>query len=161
MIDDGDYQKLLNAAFRFISFRPRSEKEIKDFLQKKLKKKKTYTPMMVGKVMDRMTELGYVDDAKFVTWWVEQRSQHRPKGKRALVEELRRKGVSVRLIETFPVLDEKQLAWQAIEKKLLHWKHLSTLEKKKKMYDFLGRRGFSFEAIDAVIGKEYNEGEVE
>ncbi|MBI3576443.1 RecX family transcriptional regulator [Candidatus Gottesmanbacteria bacterium] len=161
MADYDPYPKLLNAAFRFVSYRPRSQKEIRDFLEKKLKKYKLYAPTVIGKIMDRLKELGYVDDTKFAAWWVEQRSLHRPKGKRLLVEELRRKGIFTQTI----ILDERLLAAAAAKKKLPRWKLLSPLEKKKKMYDFLGRRGFSFEVIrtvvDEVLGKIYTGEEVE
>lgn len=156
MPDYDPYTKLLNAAFRFVSFRLRSEKEIKDFLQKKLAKYKIYAPTVIKKVMDRLTELGYIDDAKFAAWWIQQRNAYRPKGKRLVEKELRGKGIAF-VVQTE---NEADLAKKAIQKKLAIWKNLAPLIRKKKMYDFLARRGFSYETIDAVVGKEYNGGEV-
>ncbi len=151
-----DYQKLLNAAFRFVSFRPRSEKEIRDFLEKKLKKYNLYAPTIVGKAMDRLTELDYIDDAKFASWLVEQRNLYRPKGNRLLIQELKAKGIQSRYIVT----DELGNARRAIQKKIPIWKKLSPLAQKKKIYDFLGRRGFAgstiFRIVDEVVGKGYN-----
>ena len=97
-----------------------------------------------------------MDDRKFITWWVEQRNTHRPKGKRVIVQELQQKGINKSLIEevlseTRDGSDETDLAKQALSKKLDLWKNLSKLDKKKKIYDYLTRRGFSFDSIRGVI----------
>jgi len=154
--NDTQYLKLLNAGYRYVSFRPRSEKEITDFLQKKLHTWHTTAPAVLTKVLDRFRELGYMDDRKFITWWVEQRNTHRPKGKRVIVQELQQKGINKSLIEevlseTRDGSDETDLAKQALSKKLDLWKNLSKLDKKKKIYDYLTRRGFSFDSIRGVI----------
>lgn len=122
------YEKLVNAALRFVSFRPRSEKELREFLQKKPNHED------VEKVMERMRELGYVDDKKFAQWWVEQRSAFRPKGKRVILYELRKKGVIVEFS-----LDEYALAKKAMARN------------PKNVYSFLSSRGFSSETIRRVI----------
>lgn len=161
-----DYQKFFNAAFRFVSYRPRSEKEIRDFLQKKLKRYKLYAPSLVNKVIDRLTELGYIDDDKFVSWWIDQRNTYRPKGNRLLIQELKAKGIESRYFtsdrkQNNIVSDELENARRAIQKKIALWKRLLPLARKKKIYDFLARRGFAgstiFRIIDEVVGKEYND----
>lgn len=139
---DDFYQKLLEASFRFLSFRPRSEKEVQDFL-----KKKTPDTKLRDRVINRLHELGYLDDAKFTKWWIDQRTAHRPKGARLIAQELKAKGVEAKGIR----LDERLLAKQAIAKKLDLWRRLPKLEQKKKLYGFLGRRGFATEVIHRVI----------
>lgn len=151
-----DYEKLLNAGFRFISFRPRSEKEITGFLQKKLHTWHTTAPAVLTKVLDRFRELGYIDDKKFIAWWVEQRNTHRPKGKRVIIQELQQKGINKSVIEEVLAespdgLDQIELAKQAVSKKLDLWKKLPKLDKKRKIYDYLTRRGFSIDTIRCVI----------
>ncbi len=151
------YQILLNAAFRFLSFRPRSSKEVKEFLQKKTK-----TASVVDCVMDRLVELGYIDDNKFAAWWIESRQKTKPKGMRLIKFELKQKGVDTEAVVEMP---EDEVARRAIQKKLEIWKKLPKLEEKKKLYDFLARRGFSYNTItrviDGVLGKGYNREEVE
>lgn len=174
MIQEDIYQTLLNASFRFLSFRPRSAKEIEDFLQKKTKTIYVH-PDVYKHVADRLTELGYIDDAKFAAWWIEARQKTKPKGMRLIRLELKKKGIAQDIIEEILHNDssdehidhvsEEDLALAAIQKKKEIWKRLPKLEQKKKMYDFLGRRGFSFEVIrriiDGVVGKGYNSNEVE
>lgn len=153
-MDNPYYEKLVNAAIRFISFRPRSEKELRDFLLKKLTKWKVSGDVLLEKVVARMADLGYVDDRKFAIWWVEQRSTFRPKGTMLLVRELYQKGIHRELIEEVlgqSERNEKDEAKTVVEKKLALYKNLPLMEQKKKLYGFLGRRGFSSETIAHVV----------
>ena len=169
-MDTTVYEKLLQASIRFVSYRPRSEKEIRDFLKKKLSRWKVFGGTVADKVIARLTELGYVDDAKFAAWWIEQRQTFKPKGMRSIIQELKAKGISKEFLEEVvgqfspdrdridKLLDEIELAKRAVQKKLILWQKLPALERKKKLFDFLSRRGFSFDTvsrvIDEVAGKE-------
>ncbi len=153
---DDLYAKLLEFSIRFVSYRPRSEKEFTDFLLKKLQKRKTSDSRIIDRVLTRLRDLGYADDTKFVSWWTQQRKSHKPKGARAIVQELRTKGIEVRDLN----LDEDMLARQAIAKKLPLWGKLPPLERKKKIYGFLGRRGFTGDTTRRIID-EVTHGEVE
>lgn len=163
---DDLYSKLIDSSFRFISFRPRSEKEIHDFLLKKLQKRNILDQDLVDRILIRLRDLGYLDDTKFVSWWIDQRRSHKPKGVRLIVRELKAKGISDDLVKSLVVKrrdqfscgrneidtdDEIALARRAVAKKLFLWQTLSSLERKKKMYGFLGRRGFDAETIHRAI----------
>ncbi|MEK7065640.1 MAG: regulatory protein RecX [Patescibacteria group bacterium] len=154
MKSEGDYQFLLNASFRFLSFRPRSFKEIHDFLTKKIRKQKVYGPGLTEKVTERLRELGYVDDIKFVQWWVEQRQGRKPKGMQLIIRELLSKGVARDAIEqvlSSEIENQEEMAKKALQQKL------KTVQDKKKLMDFLLRRGFDASsarrAVDATVGK--------
>ncbi len=162
---DDLYQLLLDASFHFISYRRRSEKEIRDFLTKKVQGKSVDNGNCIEKVMDRLRELEYLDDAKFIRWWVEQRSTYRPKGRRLLEQELLSKGVDKSLIvecldtlsTTSPTggkkvfMNEIDLAKKAIEKKLKLWEKLPRLAFRQKVYAYLSRRGFSWDTIHHLL----------
>mgnify|MGYP001603399287 CR=1 FL=1 len=155
------YQTLLTAAFRFLSFRPRSSKEVDDYLHKKTKKSYV-APEVYQRVLNRLVDLGYVDDEKFASWWIESRQKTKPRGMRLIKQELKQKGIATDAIENVP---EGMIARRAVQKKVDIWKKLPKLEQKKKLYEYLGRRGFSFATIrgvvDEVLGKGYNTEEVE
>jgi regulatory protein len=162
------YEKLLSAAFRFVSYRPRSEREIRDFLERKLKTWRVAGHVSVTKALNRLREYGHVDDRKFAEWWVSQRSVFRPKGARALRGELYRKGVPRDVVEDVlsgssanaELFDEVASARKVIEKKLIRWVQIPIIEQKKKVYTFLAQRGFSSDTIEKIIDelvkKDYN-----
>lgn len=146
------YERLIGASIRFVSFRPRSGREIHDFLVRKLKKSHTYADSsMIEKVMARMRELKYLDDRKFALWWVEQRQTFKPKGTRLITLELLAKGVSRDIISEVVSIDSFEAARVALVKKLLSWKSYSADQQKKKAYDFLYRRGFDSQTISRVV----------
>lgn len=144
---DDLYAKLLESSIRFVSFRPRSEKEFKYFLLKKLQRRKVSDVSIVERVLTRLRDLSYLDDDKFVSWWIDQRASHNPKGARLIVQELKAKGIKVKDFH----LNEIALSRRAVAKKLPLWQALPKLEQKKKIYGFLGRRGFDADTISHVI----------
>lgn len=155
MTDDELYQKLLEVSFQFVSFRPRSEQEIQEFLTKKLVKHKISNAPVVEKVIARLKDYGYLDDHKFAQWWISQRQSFRPKGRAVLMQELALKGISRNLIKEILAdlgsSDELKMALLAVTKKLQPWQRLSVRERQKKLYNFLGRRGFNSETIQRAI----------
>ena len=83
-----DSADVLAAAARFLEARPRSSDEVRRRLRDA-----GYRADLVDGALERLTELGYVDDAAFARAWVESRDRARPRGARALRDELRRMGV--------------------------------------------------------------------
>ena len=154
-MDNPYYERLVNAAILFISFRPRSQKELSDFLNKKLTRWKVSGAVLIAKVIGRMEELGYVDDVKFAQWWVDQRTTFKPKGNRYIQMELRGKGVPDAIIAAVLASRGSQslldAAKQAVAKKQAVWAKLPLLERKKKLYNYLGSRGFDSGTIARVI----------
>ncbi|HUD20384.1 MAG TPA: regulatory protein RecX [Patescibacteria group bacterium] len=167
-MDNPYYEKLINASLRFVSYRPRSEKEFTDFLTKKLAKWKVAGSVLIKKVIDRMRELGYVDDRVFASWWLDQRMTFKPAGRKFITFELIRKGISRDIIDEVFVQrnEEKDLfnevdeAMKSIQKKIVLWAQMPAIEQKKKLYTFLAQRGFSSDTIgkiiDEVVKKDYN-----
>ena len=160
------YEKLLAASFRFLSVRSHSKKEVLEYLAKTLRRWHMPQEDIAQRVLTRLVELGYVDDLKFSQWLIESRTRNKPKGIRFIKQELMQKGVDRGLIDE--VLSKEQLgktsemdsARKAIGRKLLFWQKLPVLERKKKVYGFLGRRGFSEDTIrkivDEVVENNYN-----
>ena len=85
-VDDPD--EVLAAAARFLEARPRSTDEVRRRLREA-----GYKGELVEGAIARLTELGFLDDAGFARSWVESRDRARPRGARALRDELRRLGI--------------------------------------------------------------------
>ena len=107
------YQRALN----YLSFRARSRVEIERYLRDK-----KYDPDVIAATIERLDEAGLVDDTAFAESWVENRERLKPKGARALRYELQQKGLSETAIDAaLEQIDESELAWRAIEKKVRQW----------------------------------------
>lgn len=151
-MDQTEYERLLGYSIRFVSFRPRSEKEFRDFLARKLKKTHTYAdPSVMEKVISRMRDLGYLDDRKFAAWWIEQRQSFKPKGSRLVAMELQARGVSRDVVAEFVSKDSTSGANTALLKKIPSWKSYPMDIQKKKANEFLLRRGFDWDTISRVV----------
>jgi regulatory protein len=141
-------------ALHLLNYRVRASAEI----QKKLTRK-GYAENVVTQVMERLQKNGLVDDVQFAHIWIENRETFRPRSRRALAVELRRKGIAEDIIEQAltETPDEEQLAYQA---GLRQARRLSSLQRKDfrmKLSAFLGRRGFNFDTILPVVDRLWNE----
>lgn len=151
IVKKSEFQRTLDKLLRFATLRPRSEKEIKDWL-----KRRKIHESLHQELFNRLNRLDLIDDAKFAVWWVEQRSSFKPRGKRALEMELRMKGIKKEVIDQVLSnikVDEEKVARELLNKKSYKWKNLPKREARAKMSAFLARKGFNWEAIEKVLGK--------
>lgn len=94
--DPPDAAAAMEIALRFLGTRPRTRRELEQRLGRA-----AVPPDLVATTLDRLGELGYVDDAAFARWWGEQRDRHAPRGRRMLEAELRQRGVPRDVIEAY------------------------------------------------------------
>lgn len=143
------YQKALN----FLSYRNRSEAEVRTHLAKS-----EITPELIELVVERLKRSGLLDDQRFAENWVDNRAEFRPRSRRALSYELKRKGISEETIDAaIEGLDEEQMAYLAARKKAPRYYSLEWAEFKQKMYAYLARRGFSYEVSVPVVARLWQE----
>lgn len=141
---------------RLLGVRPRSERELRDRLFKK-----GFDSATIHSVIASLKEKNIIDDFKFAKLWVESRMHINPKGDMLLQKELREKGIAFSIIEK--VLSEKKEKEDSVAKTLAR-ERLERLKKlpkekvKKKIFDFLARRGFDFDIIEEVIREISNKG---
>ena|SRR3990172_5824421 len=143
------FDELLGLVIKYLSYRPRSKKEIENYLSRK-----TSDQTLVDRVISKLESVKLLDDAAFAKWLVESRSRSRPRGARLLKQELKSKGITVD--DEQIKVDEVELAAQALQKKLRLWQNLPFREFRVKAGRFLAYRGFSWSAIETVVKKEYN-----
>jgi regulatory protein len=87
-------EKAMLAAARLLDARPRSTAEVRLRLRRK-----EFPPEVIEQAVERLVDLGLLDDAAFSRYWVDNRQSFRPRGRLALRDELRRKGVDRSTIE--------------------------------------------------------------
>jgi len=158
MLFEAEVGKLMERMYRLFSVRNRSEKEVRDYLKqlsfkRKLKDKEEISQLAIDFLIERLKQKGMLNDIEFAQNWVSSRSKK--KGKIAIKIELMKKGVSREVInESLGQVrdeDEIKLAEQTLERKLKNWINLPQMEFRKKAYDFLLRRGFSYEIVKNVV----------
>jgi regulatory protein len=147
------YQRALNAAFRYLGYRPRSEAEIREKLLKR-----DFVPEVVDEVIGRLRELGMVDDIAFARFWVENRESFRPRSRRLTGLELRRMGVGREVVEqVVEETDDAGNAYRAAVQKTRQWPVVDYHDFRRRLGDYLRRRGFDYEVINHVVGKVWQE----
>ncbi len=150
---EGERNKAYHQAVRFLGVRPRSASE----MTRKLKEK-GHDELLIEAVIERLVDAGYVDDAAFARFWVEDRTRFRPRSAHALRYELRQKGVDSDVIdEAVADLDEESAAWDAATAKLDGWRRLDEPQFRKKASGFLSRRGFNYGIVRATVDRAWNE----
>ncbi|HEY7968923.1 MAG TPA: regulatory protein RecX [Candidatus Limnocylindrales bacterium] len=95
---------VLEAAARFLETRPRSVTEVRRRLGQA-----GYRTELIDGAIERLTELGMLDDEQFARQWVESRDRAHPRGEHALIVELRQKGIEATTIATV-LKDRRELA---------------------------------------------------
>jgi regulatory protein len=91
---DPDLDRLYDRVLNFLSYRPRSVKEVRDYLRKRNAESE-----IVDALIARLEAAGFLDDREFAEFWVSNRQRFSPRGDRGLTYELRNKGISRELID--------------------------------------------------------------
>jgi regulatory protein len=91
-----DAAKAMEIAVGFLGTRPRTCWETERRLRRA-----GASEGVIAETVERLTELGYLDDAAFARWWGEQRDRHAPRGSRMIEAELRQHGVPREVIDAY------------------------------------------------------------
>jgi len=145
------HDKALSYANRLLSIRQRSERELRNRLFEK-----RFSSDTVNSIIEELKNRKLVDDLKFARLWIQSRMDLNPKGNMLLKKELRDKGISSSIIERS--LSEREetevgLASTVAEKKLASLKGLPKEKVRKKLFDYLARRGFNFSVIEEILNE--------
>ncbi|MGW5382953.1 recombination regulator RecX [Nocardia sp. NPDC003963] len=144
------------ACLRLLAVRARSRAELAQRLSAK-----DYSPEVTEQVLERLAEVGLIDDADFARQWVRQRHGFSGKGRRALEQELRRKGVSqedsAAALETVTPDDEYERATELVRRKLRSLPAGLDREKAiRRLVGMLARRGYGHSVAYAVVKAEWD-----
>lgn len=146
-------ERAFQQAMLFLSYRARSESEIRQNLRKH-----EIPEQVIEQTLERLKQDGLANDHQFANTWVENRSAFRPRSRRMMAMELRQKGLDDEAISSVTKsVDDEALAYEAAQKRVPRLKDLEWSEFRKKMSDFLGRRGFSYSVIAPVVTRIWNE----
>ncbi|WP_442800090.1 recombination regulator RecX [Nocardia sp. NBC_01730] len=150
----GTVEQAKNACLRLLAARARSRAELVQHLTAR-----GYSPEVSDRALDRLTEVGLIDDAAFAEQWVHSRHTFASKGKQALALELRRKGVAQS--DVAPALaaitddDEESRAADLVRRKLRSLpRDLDRDKMIRRLVGMLARRGYGQSMAYRVVKAE-------
>lgn len=162
LLFEAEVGKLMERMYGLFNIRRRSEKEIRDYFRKKnfelrAKNKELISDLMVEQLIKKLYQKKLLNDKEFAKAWIISRSKK--KGMKAVISELYNKGISKEIIEEAVSSQSSGVRQELVADELLskRWprlQNLSPLERKKKAYEFLLRRGFEYEIVRVAVEKQ-------
>ncbi len=143
-------------ALRFLSYRPRSESEIRTRLERE-----KLLPETIEEIIIKLRDEGQLDDRRFAEMYAESKMFKKPIGAHRLRRELHQKGLSDTIIQHVVQTlcnEESELknARYLAEKKLATDRTKDPLKRKRRLSDYLARRGFGWDVIRVIIEEYFN-----
>ncbi|KPK39970.1 MAG: hypothetical protein AMJ78_07690 [Omnitrophica WOR_2 bacterium SM23_29] len=125
-------------------------------------KQRGHRGIIIARTIKDLEENKFLDDKAFAKLWVAERITLRPSGKKLIARELRSKGVSEKIItealdEFKDAYDEYEIAKALALKRAERLKGLEEGKAVKRLFDFLGRRGFSYDTIWKILKEIYKD----
>lgn len=146
-------EKAISAAMRLIDARPRAAAELRQRLRRK-----EFSSEAIDAAIARLGDLGLVDDMAFSRLVVENRQTFRPRGKLAIRDELRRKGVERSVIDS--VFEERAEAPEVEAERAMEVargalrRYADAPDRvtfQRRLGGFLQRRGFTLDTIRPIL----------
>lgn len=145
-----EISKAKKIALRLLKIRSRSEHEIKERL-----KRKTISPEIIEYTVRYLKDQRLIDDRKFVKEWINARLT-KPYGLRRISFELKNKGVSSELVKEELLCvqgdyNEENIVRELAKRCKEKYKNIERTTRKRRIFAYLARRGFSLEAIQNAV----------
>ena len=146
------FHRCFNAAAHYLSYRPRSESELRERLHRR------GFDDSIEAVIAKLKEQGLVDDVAFAQFWKDNRESFSPRSQWLTKLELRRKGVASNIIDqVVEAVDDADNAYRAAVSKA-HGLPLSDYQGfRRRLGDYLKRRGFGYGVINHTVERVWQE----
>ena len=154
--NESQFGKLYTRSLEYALVRPRSQRELRDYLYRKTRPVRTKTgelrprvsAELTERVFNRLLEKGYLDDAKFARFWVENRNVRKGTSIRKLKTELLAKGVANEVIQQ--VLEGSERSDQDELRKVIA-KKARRYDDEQKLMAYLMRQGFRYDDVKEAL----------
>jgi regulatory protein len=143
--NESDMGKWFDKTLNLLSFRLRSEWELRDYL-----KRKKAEPEIIDAILNKLSIKGYVNDQQFAERWVENRRLLKPTSKRKLIMELRQKHIASDIVDR--VLQEDETDERAVLREIVDKKRHRYPDQMKFM-QYLARQGYNYDDIKNVLSQ--------
>ena len=144
----------MESALRLLAMGPRSEHDLRE----RLGRRRGFRHEAVDAAIQRMRELGYLNDSAFARFWVESRQAGTPRSRRALAFELNRKGVGREEQESaLEDVSDTDAAYDAAQRRLRALSGADRQTFERRLGSFLNSRGFGYGVARATIQRCWTE----
>jgi len=155
LADSISLQACLDAAYRYLSYRPRSEAEIRQWLHRR-----GFASEVAEEAITNLREQNLSDDFAFAQFWKDNRLSFRPKSKRLIEKELRDKKVATEIIEQMTAdINDEEIAYKLGSSRMQALAHLDYPDFLRRLSNYLGYRGFSYQVIRDTAARLWREKE--
>ncbi|MBI4285251.1 MAG: RecX family transcriptional regulator [Chloroflexi bacterium] len=153
LVTSDQRQRCFDAAARYLHYRPRSESELRERLRQR-----GFAGETVENVLGRLKQQGLVDDAAFTRFWKENRETFSPRSQQLAMVELRKKGIAEDIItQTMRDVDDAESAYRAAASKVRRLSGADYDAFRRRLGQYLRRRGFSYSVIDQTVARCWQE----
>lgn len=153
LISKDSFQRALSAAVHYISYRPRSEFELRERLGQR-----GVNGNAREEVITKLKEQGLIDDTAFAQFWKSSRQSYSPRSQWLTGLELKRKGVADDIVNrVVDNIDDDDNAYRAALKKARSLPQSDYPVFRRRLGDYLQRRGFSYGVINHTIQRLWQE----
>jgi len=155
LVSDGALQHCLDAAYRYLSYRPRSEAEARQRLHQR-----GFDTEIVEKTLTKLKEQNLIDDLAFAQFWKENRLSFKARSKRLVEKELKDKKVAAEIIERVTEdIDDMDNAYKLGCRRMHLLAHLDYPDFYRRLSNYLRYRGFTYEVIKRTVTSLWQEKE--
>jgi len=147
------FQRCLNAALHYLSYRPRSEAELRQRLHRR-----GFDGDNVEATLVKLKEQGLVNDLAFAQFWNDNRQSFRPRSQRLTRLELKQKGVAQDIIDQVVAeVDDEDSAYRAAVGKARRLPLADYYGFRRRLGEYLKRRGFDYGVITHTVERVWQE----
>lgn len=131
----------------------RSRKELADKLEKK-----EVPAALATRLLDRFEEVGLIDDEAFAKAWIASRQPGKGLARRALAQELRRKGIDDEVardaLDEIDPDDEREAGRRMVRRKLRSLERFDDQTKTRRLVGMLARKGYGAGVAFSIVREE-------
>ena len=135
------------AGLSLLGYRARTEAEMRQRLSRK-----GFGETEIEATVTRLKASGLIDDAAFAKAWSDNRTSGSPRSAYIIKRELKTKGIDTDTAdEAVASIDDSEAAVRAARPRLKRLQSLPPEEARRKLADFLRRRGFNWNVIERTL----------
>ncbi|MDP6493859.1 MAG: regulatory protein RecX [Dehalococcoidia bacterium] len=152
MDEEKTLEKATSLTLRYLSYRPRSEHEVRSRLRRR------YDEQVAESVIERVKALGLLDDAAFAQAWSRGRMSFRPRSAALIRRELLAKGVDRETVQaTVETLDDDESAYKAGLRAATSLNDADYASFRRRLWGYLHRRGFDQSIVRRTASRLWEE----